>query len=47
MTQNGVGPVSGTAFHNLQHHLLVKLHVVGHDDTTLGVRNVTVDIILQ
>jgi hypothetical protein len=27
--------------------LLVKLHVVGDDDTTLGVRNVTVDIVLQ
>jgi hypothetical protein len=47
LTQNGVSPVSGTAFYDLQHHLLVKLHVVGDDDTTLGVRNVTVDIVLQ
>jgi len=47
MTQNGVGPVTGTAFYDLQRHLLVKLHVVGDDDTTLGVRNVTVDIVLQ
>jgi len=46
-TQNGVGPVSGTAFYDLQHHLLVNLHVVGDDDTTLGVRNQTVDIVLQ
>ena len=46
-TQNGVGPVSGTAFYDVQHHLLVKLHVVGDDDTTLGVRNQTVDIVLQ
>ena len=47
MTQNGVGPVSGTAFYDLQRHLLVKLHVVGDDDTVLGVRNQTVDIVLQ
>lgn len=47
MTQNGVGPVTGTALYDLQHHLLVKLHVVGDDDTTLGVRNVTFDIALQ
>jgi hypothetical protein len=47
LTQNGVSPVSGTAFYDLQHHLLVKLHAVGDDDTTLGVRNVTVDIVLQ
>jgi hypothetical protein len=47
LTQNGVSPVSGTAFYDLQRHLVVKLHVVGDDDTTLGVRNVTVDIVLQ
>ncbi|MDQ6825061.1 MAG: hypothetical protein M3007_06325 [Candidatus Eremiobacteraeota bacterium] len=46
-TKNGVGPVSGTAFYDFQRHLLVKLHVVGDDDTTLGVRNQTVDIVLQ
>jgi hypothetical protein len=47
MTQNGVGPVSGTALYDLQRHLLVKLHVVGDDDTTLGVRSVTFDMVLQ
>jgi hypothetical protein len=47
LTQNGVSPVSGTAFYDSQRHLVVKLHVVGDDDTTLGVRNVTVDIVLQ
>lgn len=47
LTQNGVSPVSGTAFYDPQRHLVVKLHVVGDDDTTLGVRNVTVDIVLQ
>lgn len=47
LTQNGVSPVSGTAFYDPQRHLVVKLHMVGDDDTTLGVRNVTVDIVLQ
>ncbi len=47
MTQNGVGPVSGTAFYDLQNHILVKLHVVGDNDTVLGVRNQTLDIVLQ
>ena len=47
MTQNGIGPVSGTAFYDPQRHLLVKLHVVGDDDTILGVRSETVDIVLQ
>ena len=46
-TQNGVGPVSGTAFYDPQNHVLVKLHVVGDNDTVLGVRNQTLDIALQ
>ena len=47
MTQNGVGPVSGTASYDLQRRLLVKLHEVGDDDTTSGVHSVTVDVVLQ
>lgn len=46
-TQNGVGPVTGTALYDLRRHLLVNLHVVGDDDTPFGVRNVTVDFALQ
>ncbi|MBV9725311.1 MAG: hypothetical protein JO299_09060 [Gammaproteobacteria bacterium] len=47
MTQNGVGPVGGTAFYDVQNHLLVKLHMVGDNDTVTGVHNQTIDIILQ
>jgi hypothetical protein len=46
-TQNGVGPVSGTAFYDLQNRVLVKLHVVGDNDTVMGVRNQTLDFVLQ
>ena len=47
MTQKGVGPVTGTALYDLQHHLLVNLHVGGDDDTMMGVHYQTVDIVLQ
>ncbi len=47
MTQNGVGPVGGTAFYDIQNHLLVKLHSVGDNDIVTGVHNQALDIILQ
>jgi hypothetical protein len=47
VTQNGTGPVTGTALYDLQRNILVNLHVAGDDDTPLGVRMQTLDIVLQ
>lgn len=46
-TEDGARPVSGTALYDLQNHLLVKLHAVGDIDIGYGVRNQTLDIVLQ
>ena len=46
-TQNGVGPITGTARYDLQRNVVTMVHFVGDDDTPLGVRAQTVDITLK
>ena len=46
-TQNGVGPIAGTARYDLQRNVVTMMHFVGDDDTPLGVRTQTVDIALK